>query len=354
MAVADVIDLSGVGPAVARRLNEYGVFTTGDLLRVERRRLADEVQGASLAQVLRWQSISELMEVDGITLPVAEGLHSAGVETLDELAGRSLSQLRAVFKTLQQQGVIGAMRSDDELVASMTDALLLRHTGTLNGTVTDADGAPIVGVTASCMRQQAQSDERGRFRLRRLPLGGRLLVHLQHPDYAPKSVKVRAAAPAGVLTGERFGLVRRRAGAPGLRVLSELAGDKLPAFSGASITIRVQQGVPSPLDILQVNEFLPNGDVRIISRLFDYDGETFIVRSYRFERNDLPRAVRVGDHLCDTGDGWQVVTLTQAAVDRHRRWLRQRGRRVPKPPANAKAADIKRYVESRLQAYSKG
>lgn len=46
MANIDVTDLSGVGPAVTQRMNELGLFTTSDLLRANRVRLAELVQGA--------------------------------------------------------------------------------------------------------------------------------------------------------------------------------------------------------------------------------------------------------------------------------------------------------------------
>jgi len=352
MANIDVIDLSGVGPAVTQRMNELGLFTTADLLRANRRRLAEQVQGASLAQVRRWQAIAELLEVKGVTLRVAEGLHAAGVETLDELAGRPLSGLRALLDTMRAQGVVQALPSDDDLVAWMKDALLLRHTGTLNGTVIGADRSPLVGVTASCMGQRAESDARGRFRLRRLPLGRRLLVYLEHPAYAAKTVKTEPVAPAGVLVGERFKLTRKRA-AVLPRVLSELEGDKLPALSSAPIRTRAQDGAPSPLDILRVVELLASGDVRVISRLFDYDGASFVVRSYRFERSDLPAVIEVGDHLHFTADRWKLVKMTPATIDRHRRWLRER-RRMPVLSENSSAADIQRFVEAWLLLHARG
>ena len=72
MASVDVIDLTGVGPVVTQRMNAFGVFTTADLLRAERRRLAEKIEGVSVAQVRRWQAIAELLDVKGVTVPVAK------------------------------------------------------------------------------------------------------------------------------------------------------------------------------------------------------------------------------------------------------------------------------------------
>jgi Domain of unknown function (DUF4332) len=351
MAYLDVVDLTSVGPVLAQRLNEFGVFTIADLLRAKRHRLADAITGVSLAQVRNWQAVSELLEVNDITLPLAEGLYEAGVETLDELASRSLSQLRTLFETMRAQEVVDALPSDDSLDAWMKDALLLCHTGTQNGTVTNAGGSPVAGATVSCMSQQAETDVRGRFRLRRLPLGRRLLLHLEHSDYAAKTVEIGPVAPAGVLVSQQFRLTRKAAAAT-LRVRSELQGDRLLTLSGAPIRVRVQDEAPSELDLLRIVELPESGNVRVVSCLFDFDGSAFIVRSYRLGREDLPANLQVGDHLRYKAGRWQVVEMKPAAIERYHRWLRER-RRLVEPSANASAAEVERFVRDWLDLHAK-
>ena len=125
MASVDVVELSGIGPAIATRLNELGVFSSSDLLHVSRRRLADLVDGVSVAQVRRWQGVAEFLEVDGVPLPVAEGLYERGVESLDELGSRPLSVLRGLVGALEADGVATANPSDDELVRWIVDTVRL-------------------------------------------------------------------------------------------------------------------------------------------------------------------------------------------------------------------------------------
>ena len=161
MASVDVVELSGIGPAIATRLNELGVFSSSDLLRVSRRRLADLVDGVSVAQVRRWQGVAEFLEVDGVPLPVAEGLYERGVESLDELGSRPLSVLRGLVGALEADGVATANPSDDELVRWIVDAVRLRATGVLNGTVVDAANAPIAAVAVSCLEQHGVTDAVG-------------------------------------------------------------------------------------------------------------------------------------------------------------------------------------------------
>src|SRR5439155_9093419 len=131
------------------------------LLRVSRRRLADEIDGVSVAQVRGWQAVAELLEIDGMTLAVAEQLHARGVETLDELANRPLSGVREVVNAMGTDGVLATVPTDDELAAWKTDAVHLRNTGTLNGTVIGTGNTPITGVSVACMGQAATSDARG-------------------------------------------------------------------------------------------------------------------------------------------------------------------------------------------------
>src|SRR5205823_1927953 len=137
----------------------------------------------------------------------------------------------------------------------------------------------------SCMDQRAEADARGRFRLRRLPLGRPLLVHLQHDQYVSRTLEAEVGPP-GVVRGEQFRLSRKRASTPPERVLSELNGDELPALSGAPIRQRVHDHAPSEQDLLRIIELLDSGDVRVVSRLFDYDAGVFTVRAYQLKTTD--------------------------------------------------------------------
>lgn len=342
MASVGVIELSGIGPALAAAFNGLGVFTTGDLLRVERRRIAREVDGASVAQLRRWQAVSELLEVDGVTLAIAEGLVIRGVDSMDEMSGRPLSSLRDVVATMRADGVIDVVPSDDELVGWITEAVRFRHTGTLNGTVTGSGNAPLAGVSIVGAGQTVESDARGRFRLRGLPLGHPVLVYLEAHGYVAKTVEVDAAPPK-VVRGEQFRLSLRRATTPAERVLSELNGDELPPLAGAPVRQRAQNTAPPEHDILRVVEVLAGGDARVISRLFDYSEGVFVVRSYRLAPADLPAGIEAGEHLRFSAGAWKVVTLTAKDIGAYRRKLRER-RRWPQLPADPTAADIDRAI----------
>jgi hypothetical protein len=254
-----------------------------------------------------------------------------------------LSALRQLVAAMRAAGAIADSPSDDEVVTWVSDAVRLQHTGTLNGTAIGPDKAPVAGVTVACMEERTESDARGRFRLRRLPLGRSLLVRLEHDDYKTKA-QPRKAAPPGVMRGEQFRLARKPAHAPPERALSELQGDRLPALGSAPIRTRAQTSAPREDDLLCITEFLDGGDARVVSRLFDYDGGVFVVRSYRLKRSELPTGAKLRDHLRFRAGRWEAVEITATDVERYRRRLREQ--QLRKLPDNPTADDVDRTIEA--------
>jgi hypothetical protein len=338
MAMVRVGALSGIGTRVAKRLQALGVFTTADLLRVERRRLDRQLAGATIAEILAWQQVAELLEVESMTLPLAEGLHASGIETVDELGAKSLSALRSSIDELRSDGVTVGAWSDDRLVEMLKDAVVLRTTGTLNGTVVGPKGGPVSGVEVACLGIATKTDARGRFRIRRLPLRNPVLVSLSRSGYASRVVETSQVVPSGVLAGDSFPMFRTKPGrAAPPTVLSELAGDEVPPLGSAPFTLRVQSAAPARNDLLAVNERLDGGAVRAVSRLFDFDGTYHVVRVYRLTPSRIRGRAKVGDHLQYVDGKWKPVDLTPQEVASYRRKVRElrTWRRLPKTPTAA-------------------
>lgn len=351
MGAVKIEDLDGVSKKLAAQFKVSGLYTSEDLLRTERRRLANEVSGASILLVRRWQAVAELLEVHGFNLALAEGLYANGVESLGEIASRPLGGLRALVEKMRSDGLAVPKPSDDELVGWIKDAVLLLHTGTINGTVVGPKGSPVRGVVVECMGRKAQSDARGRFRLRRLPLGKRVLMHLAHTKYIEKTVEAHHVVPPGVLVGELFRLTRRKSGTGSPIMLSELHGDVLPPLGSAPIVSRVQAGAPSTEDLLRVVEFPKSGGVRVVSRFFDFDGKAFVVRVYRIAAAKIHGRAAVGVHLLFKGGKWHPNKFGSAEVVKYRQKRREQRswRRLPKNPT---AADIDRALRDWYAARS--
>lgn len=86
--VHEVIDVEGIGPIYAEKLQQIGVRTTDRLCYEDAGTLAGRLEVPERT-VLIWQHMSELMKVSGIGKQYAEALARAGVEGIGELKRRS-------------------------------------------------------------------------------------------------------------------------------------------------------------------------------------------------------------------------------------------------------------------------
>jgi len=97
----NILDVEGIGPAFAEKLEAAGVASTDDLLeRGARPRgrssLADET-GISGKLILEWVNHVDLMRIDGVGPQYADLLSLAGVDSPLELARRNAANLARTF-----------------------------------------------------------------------------------------------------------------------------------------------------------------------------------------------------------------------------------------------------------------
>jgi predicted flap endonuclease-1-like 5' DNA nuclease/predicted DNA-binding transcriptional regulator len=87
-----VIDVEGIGPVYANKLNEININTTADLLEAgatpaKRKELAQKT-GISDKLILRWINMADLFRIKGVGEEYSDLLEAAGVDTVVELAKR--------------------------------------------------------------------------------------------------------------------------------------------------------------------------------------------------------------------------------------------------------------------------
>ncbi len=94
-----LIDIEGVGPVYAEKLQSAGIGTTDDLLEYckspKRRKEVADSTGISEKLVLRWTNQSDLFRIKGVGEEYADLLEAAGVDTVPELAQRNSQNLCA-------------------------------------------------------------------------------------------------------------------------------------------------------------------------------------------------------------------------------------------------------------------
>lgn len=98
-----VIDVEGIGPMWATRLDSCGVRTTDELCRSDPEALAHRM-GEALETIRFWQQMAELMKVKGIGPQYAEALVRSGVHGIEDLKSRHPKELVGATNTwLDQQ-----------------------------------------------------------------------------------------------------------------------------------------------------------------------------------------------------------------------------------------------------------
>ncbi|HXU45734.1 MAG TPA: DUF4332 domain-containing protein [Thermoanaerobaculia bacterium] len=94
-----LLDIEGIGPAYAAKLEPCGIKTTKALLETcadpEGRRRVSEESGISEHLLLKWTNLADLMRIRGVGRQYAELLEAAGVDTIKELRRRRPEHLTA-------------------------------------------------------------------------------------------------------------------------------------------------------------------------------------------------------------------------------------------------------------------
>jgi len=109
-----LVEIEGVGPANARKLNKAGVRGTNGLLKMGgsskgRQELA-KTTGFSAKTILDWVNRADLFRVKGIGTQYSDLLEAAGVDTVVELAKRKPEALLEVMaKTNAKKNLVNQM-----------------------------------------------------------------------------------------------------------------------------------------------------------------------------------------------------------------------------------------------------
>jgi predicted flap endonuclease-1-like 5' DNA nuclease len=99
-----IVDVEGIGPTYAGKLEAAGVATTDDL--IERgatsagRSSLEAETGITATLLLEWVNHADLMRLDGVASEYADLLEAAGVDSCAELAQRNAANLAVTFQEL--------------------------------------------------------------------------------------------------------------------------------------------------------------------------------------------------------------------------------------------------------------
>jgi uncharacterized protein DUF4332 len=298
--------MPGMPPPALHRLRRLTITSSSDLLRINVAQVERKLRGtATAADLYRWRSIAALLEIDGLPLDAAAALVAGGITSTSELGRTKISGLRTLLAAARTAGSIAAMPDDDTLAKWMVDGVQLAATGVLNVTVVaKAGGKALDKAVATAGSTSGTTDEHGRVRLLRLPIGEKLALHVEHRGSAPATVDATPHSTR-VLEGTRVELAKGSSGkkkaktakqAKKTKHLSEFAGDVLPERNGQPLHLETETG--SRLrsgDRLRWFETLKGGDAKLVTSFLEYDGTRWFARVWRLPRARLPAAANEGD-----------------------------------------------------------
>ena len=97
--MAKIIQIEGIGPTYAQKLNAEGITTTEELLNAgatpQGREALSEKTGIAESLILEWVNLADLMRIKGVGEEYSDLLEEAGVDTVAELARRNPENLLA-------------------------------------------------------------------------------------------------------------------------------------------------------------------------------------------------------------------------------------------------------------------
>jgi predicted flap endonuclease-1-like 5' DNA nuclease len=125
--MASIVDIEGIGPVTAKKLQEAGVRSTQALLEHGatangRKELAFTI-GVDPSKLLEWVNHADLYRVYGIGSEYSNLLEQAGVDTVMELAQRNANALyEALMKTNEAKKLVRKMPTCEQVTKWISEA----------------------------------------------------------------------------------------------------------------------------------------------------------------------------------------------------------------------------------------
>lgn len=127
-----VVDIEGIGPNYAAKLEAQGIRTVSDLLekggtRKGRSSIA-ELTGLPESLIITWVNHADLHRITGVAGQFAELLEAAGVDTVKEFATRNAENLHGkLVETNEKFGLSGRVPSAEALTGMIAEAKTLEQ-----------------------------------------------------------------------------------------------------------------------------------------------------------------------------------------------------------------------------------
>jgi predicted flap endonuclease-1-like 5' DNA nuclease len=122
-----IVDIEGIGPAYAAKLNGIGIRTTDALLdkgcSPEDRKQLAEATGVGENLLLEWVNLADLFRIKGVGSEYSDLLEEAGVDTVVELATRVPGNLlETMIQVNKEKNLVNKMPGLNQVKAWVAQA----------------------------------------------------------------------------------------------------------------------------------------------------------------------------------------------------------------------------------------
>ena len=347
-----IVDIEGVGPAYARKLNKMGIHCLGDLVCIP---LSEDqlqsIEGVSKASILGWRSMANLMMVRGVDGQCAEGFYRGGVENLEMLSRLKLTEARDLLKKAKRSRIIPNVPDIDSIAGMLVDAAILSNTARVFGVIRDKQGKPVPSVTVSVKNNNTKSDRRGRYVLHRVPLRTSAPLVMRKKGFVT-AYESNLDINDGTKVFSARSHVLTRTNRKTEPVLSELEGDSLPDVSGFPIRTRRKKSADlRENDLLFLREIdVTKNTGELVSMYREFQDGTVFVKVYRIKLKNLPGEAKLKSYWLFRQGRLISAPVTPRSVERFR-MIRRFEKANPnfKPPKTIKQFESFSKKLSRFQ-----
>ena len=115
-----IIDIQGIGPSYAEKLEKVNIRTTGALLKrganPEGRKEIETMTGIGSPLILEWVNFADLYRIKGVGSQYSELLEKSGVDTVVELSKRVAENLHVkMLEINQEKNLVNKMPGIDQI-----------------------------------------------------------------------------------------------------------------------------------------------------------------------------------------------------------------------------------------------
>ena len=130
MTTLKIIDIEGIGPTYAEKLESAGMHNSDELLEngktPQGRKDLAEKTGISSKLIMEWINLCDLIRIKGVGEEYSDLLEAAGVDTVVELATRNAENLQKKMQEVnEEKKLVRKTPTNDQVTAWVEEAKTL-------------------------------------------------------------------------------------------------------------------------------------------------------------------------------------------------------------------------------------